>query len=232
MNTLVARWLSSIQNGDYKAYKSVVASPFRMDLNEFTQKTSRGSGVNSLVINTTNEYVIASLNNFINNVNSDKLSEIKSSNLSSTAIEMKIIVTIGSRVKTGIVLFVKQNGIWKIVALRFDGGVKYDAEKYKAINVISKNPPSVCDCVDAVVNGNSYLAHKCYFYYKSFKNEKEKMEDELFKCIDENNYCDYVIQIKQMYELNNKINSLLSLKPYSLKKENQIKLDKLKQNCE
>lgn len=203
IKSLVKKWITSLKEGDYTLYKSITISTNRMSLNQFTKATA---GVKSVKFNENTYYILGENNRrlFLNNP----------------------LITYSK--EFGHFQMIKHNGVWKIDSYFKHSLNTNKIKEIKASNVISKNPPSICDCVNETASGNGYIARKCYFYYYSLYNERQKVIAQFIKCLNEQNYCTYNEQtqskgLESFYLLFNEM--------YFPNKEEQAKLDKLKVLC-
>jgi len=225
LNSLAKKWLQSVKDGNYEAYKNVVAKPFQWNLDKFTKATP---GAKSKTFVSSSEYVKGTINLVDVDFVQGGLKTVYSAGVSSKiAVVMNNNVTSGST-SDGSFYFVKQNGVWKIAYWDKHALNNNKLKELKAINTISKSPPSICDCVNETAAGNEYMAEKCKFYYSTFYNEKSKLISEFVGCLNEENYCTYNEQtqskgLESFYFLFNEI--------YGPNKEEQAKMDKLKALC-
>lgn len=201
LNALAKKWHESILNGNYEAYKSVTAKGAQWNLEEFTkfnkefQKLYGTSNPNSkYTFQKSNSYLVTGGDVVISR-------ESKFNELKSTGSDLKKLVILfgvyrqDSKEERSLI-FVKENGAWKILGGEKMTSSDRDINKYKAYQVLNKENLTVCNCIEKVISGDVYNAEKCAFYFTYKKiDDKAVIFEECFKTL---NYCDYDKQCNSM----------------------------------
>ncbi|MCB9188042.1 MAG: hypothetical protein H6599_02050 [Flavobacteriales bacterium] len=219
LNSLGKKWLQSLQEGNYELYKSVVAKPYQMTLDAFTKMTKDAK---SLTFNTSSNYVIGTLDVAYDDIVKGGYKALVSAG-ADESISVVMMDNIQSYSKSiGCFYLIKINGAWKIAYWDKHPPNNYALENIKAIRVLSKSHLSVCDCVNETASGNTAMAEKCNFYYKS-KSDRTNVISQFVKCINSDNVCGYFMSNITFYNLMNEM--------YFMTSEQKEKIDELRKTC-
>lgn len=198
LNALAKKWHESLVNGNYEAYKSTCVSSQYSSLEQFTEahkefkKVYGGTTPNQrykfeksldyLVV--AGDYLVLRGKNFF---------ELKNSGCDMKKFVVLLDVYTQDGRGDASLIFVKENGIWKVVSMAKES---INSEQLKAYQVLSKENLQPCNCIEKVIAGDIFGAEKCAFYFRFKKLEnKEQTFEECFQTL---NYCDYDKQIRAL----------------------------------
>lgn len=201
LNALAKKWHESILNGNYEVYKAVTAKGVQWNLEEFTKFNKEYQKIYSSP-NPNSKYKFQKSSNYL--VTSGDVVITRESEFNKLKNEgadlKKLIILFGVYTQDAkeerSLVFVKENGTWKVGGGKKITSTDRDIDKYKAYQVISKENLTPCNCIEKVISGDVYGAEKCAFFftYKKLENKTQTFE-ECFKTL---NYCDYEKQCESM----------------------------------
>lgn len=228
LNSLGEKWVKSLKEGNYELYKSVVAKPYQINLNEFTKMTDGAKTIEYVQIE---DYVFGTLIHTYDDYLQMSYDEVVKSGA-----DESISVLTTNNIKRygetgGTFYFIKYKGKWKIASWH-----KYtfrDFTALKALNVISKDPPKMCECVNETAAGSQYMAKKCFLYFKNAPDRSEVIDD-FIGCLNKENYCGYNKTTKSIYQLEGESVSIFNMmnEIYFPDEEQNVKIAKLKTGCQ